>query len=236
MSSLNILELLWNASFIVKLVLLVLFLGSVFSWSIIIFKRKKLKEMKKNNAQFLKIYKQHGHLKEILNLTKNNPYSPCGYVFSKSYEELELLHKKLTEGKGAHALQEHFGKFGMGLVERSLEQNKIQVDETLNDYLSYLASIGSLAPFVGLFGTVWGIVNSFTGIAHTGATLETVAPGIAEALVATAFGLVVAIPAVLFYNNFLSENEKINMQVESFSKDYLNLVEKSFLMNSVGQK
>ncbi|OFZ74011.1 MAG: hypothetical protein A2451_09020 [Bdellovibrionales bacterium RIFOXYC2_FULL_39_8] len=95
--------------------------------------------------------------------------------------------------------------------------------------LSTLASVGSVSPFIGLFGTVWGIINSFTGLAGGGATLDVVAPGIAEALVATAAGLAAAIPAVWFYNYFLNQNAKANVQMESFGQDFLNVIERSLI-------
>ena len=99
----------------------------------------------------------------------------------------------------------------------------------LEDRLSTLASIGSVTPFVGLFGTVWGIINSFTGLAGGGATLDAVAPGIAEALVATAVGLAAAIPAVWFYNSFNTRVETLNTGIDSFEQELLNSVERSIL-------
>ena len=100
-------------------------------------------------------------------------------------------------------------------------------NNNLNNFLSTLASIGSVTPFVGLFGTVWGIIDSFTGLASGGATIEAVAPGIAEALVATAIGLAAAIPAVFFYNHFSNEIAKINNEMEIFGQEFLNVVERS---------
>ena len=95
--------------------------------------------------------------------------------------------------------------------------------------LAVLASIGSISPFVGLFGTVWGIINSFSGLASGNATLDAVAPGIAEALVATAVGLAAAIPAVFFFNYFNNRVEKINSEIKGFEQDFLNVVERTII-------
>jgi len=115
----------------------------------------------------------------------------------------------------------------MTAIERGLKKGGIEVEVEVSNSMSTLASIGSISPFIGLFGTVWGIIDSFTGIAGGGATLDAVAPGIAEALVATAMGLVAAIPAVWFYNKFGSDADKIQSEMDSFSQEFLNVIERS---------
>ena len=137
--------------------------------------------------------------------------------------------KKCFEGCEKDSLKRHFQNFGLGVIERAMSKGITDSNLKLDSYLSILASIGSITPFIGLFGTVWGIINSFTGLASGGGTLEAVAPGIAEALVATAIGLFAAIPAVWFYNIYSNENSKINSEMESFGQDFLNIVERSLL-------
>ena len=115
----------------------------------------------------------------------------------------------------------------MGVLERGLKKGANETNEELGKLLSTLASIGSVSPFIGLFGTVWGIINAFAGLATGGGSIDAVAPGIAEALVTTAVGLAAAIPAVWFFNHFNSMNEKVNSEMESFGQDFINVVERS---------
>jgi biopolymer transport protein TolQ len=116
-------------------------------------------------------------------------------------------------------------------LERALKKGVVQSNEKLNKLLVILASIGSISPFVGLFGTVWGIINSFTGLSSGGGTIEAVAPGIAEALVATAVGLAAAIPAVWFYNIFNNRIQSLNNKMEAFGEDYINMISRSVLIS-----
>ena len=153
---------------------------------------------------------------------KRQPYKR---VFDEGYNEFS----RLIEEAGDHKLKEHFQNFGLGSIERAMKKGANSSNIDLEDRLSTLASIGSVTPFVGLFGTVWGIINSFTGLAGGGATLDAVAPGIAEALVATAVGLAAAIPAVWFYNSFNTRVETLNTGIDSFEQELLNSVERSIL-------
>ncbi len=119
--------------------------------------------------------------------------------------------------------------FGMGTIKRALDQASIAEQARLEKTLGFLATTGSTAPFIGLFGTVWGIMNSFREIGLRGsANLATVAPGISEALIATAFGLVAAIPAVIAYNYFLGKIRMINAEMDNFSSEFLNIRERYF--------
>ena len=149
-------------------------------------------------------------------------------MFNLSYSEFLKIYKNM-EKRPNEKIQEYFSHFGMGALERCLRKGMNLANDRLESLLSTLASIGSISPFIGLFGTVWGIINSFSGLAAGGGTIESVAPGIAEALVVTAVGLATAIPAVWFYNHFNNENRKFNVDMDSFGQDFLNLIERSLI-------
>lgn len=228
---LDIIKIMWEAGIIVKLVLLLLLWGSVYSWSAILKKKKQIKEARDQNENFLNIYYASNNLKEVMTKCESLPFSPYKTMFTHGHNELMKIRANISDEHVAKHLECHFQKFGLGVIERALHKGVNEVNSKLDKLLSTLASIGAITPFVGLFGTVWGIIDSFSGIAGGGATLDAVAPGIAEALVATAIGLVVAIPAVWFYNHFTSENSKINSEMESFGQEFLNVVERSLVSN-----
>lgn len=200
---LDILSLMLQAGIVVKFILLLLIAASFTSWVIIFKKRKRLNELYDLNKNFKDIYTKHNNLDDIYRETHNLESSPFKHLFLRGHSEM----LKLKDGLSTHpnqyqAMKDHFQHFGLKLIQRALESGKAEVNLGLENKLSILASIGSITPFVGLFGTVWGIIDSFTGLGGGGATIEAVAPGIAEALVATAIGLFAAIPAVWFYNSF----------------------------------
>lgn len=227
-AKLDILNIIWHSGFVVKFVLALLIAASVFSWAIIFKKRKLFKEIEKNNTQFLELYKNGKNLKEIMIQSEVLPFSPYKSLFTNGYQELIKM-KEAYSNHGSESLSNHFQLFGMGLLERGLKKGANESNEELNKMLSTLASIGSVTPFVGLFGTVWGIIDAFSGLATGGGSIDAVAPGIAEALVATAVGLAAAIPAVWGYNHFNSVNEKVNSEMESFGQDFINVVERSIV-------
>lgn len=219
-SQLDMVKIIMGSSPVVLGVLIILILGSIISWAIIFNRIFFIKKINQNNEKFLRVYYAQKNLKEISGVSKDLPFSPYKLMFIEGYKELQEIENKF-EDKGYN----HFKDFGFGNIERGLKRGASESQMSLNQLLSTLASIGSIAPFVGLFGTVWGIINSFRGLSSGGATLDAVAPGIAEALVATAIGLVTAIPAVWFYNKFLSENSKINTGMELFGERFLNNIE-----------
>lgn len=220
---LDIVQILLESGLVVKSVLIALIIASVVSWGIILKKKALLSETRKNNQEFLKTYRQGSTLRDIFNTTENISFSPFKSIFDQAYREFFKISDK-AEGKD---IQKHFETFGLTSIERSMKKGFNDSNIKLEESLSTLASVSSAAPFVGLFGTVWGIINSFTGLAGGGATLDAVAPGIAEALVATAVGLLAAIPAMWFYNKFNNEIGVINSEMESLEQDILNLVERS---------
>jgi len=227
----DFLKLIIDSSIVVKLVLLFFIIASVFSWALILKKRKFLNEMRESNERFMNIYRSSSSLKSVIQQTADFPFSPFCIMFTEGYNELNRIrasYDKADPSKGN--LITHFNTFGLGVIERSLKRGAIEANIKLEETLSLLASLGSLSPFIGLFGTVWGIIDAFTGLSKGGgANLEAVAPGIAEALVTTAIGLFVAIPAVWFYNYLSNENSKISAEMESFGQDFLNVVERSLV-------
>ena len=143
-------------------------------------------------------------------------------IFDEAYKE----YMNLSKGENGDDVGSHIAIYGLTGIERSMKKGANDSNIVMEDSLSTLASISSAAPFVGLFGTVWGIINSFTGLAGGGATLDAVAPGIAEALVATAVGLLAAIPAMWFFNKYNNDISLMNTEMESFEQEMLNLIER----------
>ena len=218
-TEIDLFKIVLESGFVVKSVFLVLILASIFSWSIILKKRKTLSKLRENDEEFQSMFRKSDSLKEIMYKAELMEFSPSREIFIEGYNELNRI-LEISDN-------EHFNTFGLKSIERSLQNGMNQANARLESLLSTLASIGSVSPFVGLFGTVWGIINSFTGLAEGGGSLERVAPGIAEALVATAIGLAAAIPAVWFFNHFTKENRNAVSEMENFSRDLLNLIERT---------
>jgi len=226
--NLDILKIILQSGLIVKIVLSLLIISSIFSWAIIAKKRKLFREVIENNKRFYEIYKTSENLKDILLKCEHLPFSPYKALFINGYNELAKI-KEAYGGQHKSGLAFHFQNFGLGILERGLKKGVNETNVELGGLLSTLASIGSVAPFIGLFGTVWGIIDAFSGLAGGGASIDAVAPGIAEALVATAVGLAAAIPAVWSYNYFNNQSEIVNSDMESFGQDFLNVVERSIV-------
>lgn len=227
-ANLDIFKIILESGIVVKIVLALLVACSVFSWAIIFKKRKLFKEVEENNERFYEIYRSSENLKDVLLKSELLPFSPYKALFTNGYSELIKIREAYT-GQHKSGLSFHFQNFGMGILERGLKKGVNETNAELGGMLSTLASIGSVAPFIGLFGTVWGIIDAFTGLATGGGSIDAVAPGIAEALVATAIGLAAAIPAVWFYNHFNNQNDKVNTEMETFGQDFLNVVERSIV-------
>lgn len=227
-ANLDIFKIILESGIVVKIVLALLVACSVFSWAIIFKKRKLFKEVEENNERFYEIYRSSENLKDVLLKSELLPFSPYKALFTNGYSELIKIREAYT-GQHKSGLAFHFQNFGMGILERGLKKGVNETNAELGGMLSTLASIGSVAPFIGLFGTVWGIIDAFTGLASGGGSIDAVAPGIAEALVATAIGLAAAIPAVWFFNHFNNQNDKVNSEMETFGQDFLNVVERSIV-------
>ena len=202
--SLSAWALIGDASPIVKLVLLLLMFASVATWAIIFTKTRLIKNAFLKNQEFLDFFWNAKALEDVYQQVDDFSASPLAKVFNSGYKELRKLP---TQDRTLDGLPE------ISNIERALNRaHLIEMDE-LEKYVDWLASTASAAPFVGLFGTVWGIMSSFQNIGATGsASLAIVAPGISEALIATAVGLAAAIPAAVAYNYFLNKINKINLK------------------------
>ncbi len=220
-------QMVWHAGLVVQFVLLLLVLFSVLSWSIILAKYKAIHDARKENAEFEEVFWSAGSLSAAHNQTKHLVSSPLAVVFRLGYAEMgKVMRAQSGEGHGENIL-------GQGVIEnlsRALSRGQAAESTRLGRAVTFLATTANTAPFIGLFGTVWGIMDSFRSIGASGAAnLATVAPGIAEALVATATGLFAAIPAVVFYNYFNRRFQVLENEMASFAQDFLNLVERDLM-------
>jgi biopolymer transport protein TolQ len=215
---------------VVKLVLLVLVMLSVTCWGIILYKYLVLRRAHQNGQEFSDLFSKASSLMEVYHASKNIPASPLLEVFEAGYRELSRLLASSGSGSSQTGNDPTVASLKMGGVDnvgRAMQKAKSRVTTHLERYLTFLATTGSTAPFIGLFGTVWGIMNAFRSIGSTGsANLATVAPGIAEALVATAVGLFAAIPAVVAYNFFIHRVRVVTKDMENFSTDLINSIER----------
>ncbi len=224
---LDLLKIIWESGYVVKGVLLMLIAASIASWAIVFFKRKSLLVLEESNQMFWDVYLNAEDLDEVFERSECLPFSPYKAVFDMGYRELVKVRETMGGRDKRIKMREHFKEFGLGVIERAMKRGINRSNEEMEKSLSILASIGSVSPFVGLFGTVWGIIDSFTALSGGGGTLEAVAPGIAEALVATAVGLAAAIPAVWFFNYFNDLIGSMNLKLDSFEQEFLNTIERS---------
>ncbi|MGZ8428851.1 MAG: protein TolQ [Candidatus Deferrimicrobiaceae bacterium] len=211
---------------IVKFILLMLIVFSVVSWAIIFLKFRLFKGIEKSQAEFAKAFAEGKNLAALYDRAEKMDRTPLTEVFRTGY--LELM--RIQRGRSAEtaATGGRAGGFPLDNVERAMRKATNEEIALMETYLPFLATTGSATPFIGLFGTVWGIMNAFSGIAQTGsATLATVAPGIAEALIATAAGLAAAIPSVMAYNFFLNRVRAIATRLDSFSIEFVNFLERN---------
>jgi biopolymer transport protein TolQ len=208
---------------IVKLVLLLLIGFSVVSWAIIFLKFRLFKGIERNQAVFAKAFAEGKSLAALYELAEKAPKSPLTEVFLSGYMEITRIQRERAEiPKGAPV-----PSFPVDNVARAMRRASQEQVGGMEDLLPFLATTGSATPFIGLFGTVWGIMNAFSGIATSGnATLATVAPGIAEALIATAAGLAAAIPAVMAYNYFLNRIRTVLNRMDSFNAEFINFLQR----------
>jgi len=197
---------------VVKVVLAILLLASIWSWTVIFDKTFRIGRLRRKARAFERAFWSGAPLDELYRRLGREADHPMAMLFAAAMEEWRDSPRP-PANSGARALLERIGKVMMLTLERELE--------VLERYLSSLATIGSTAPFVGLFGTVWGIMNSFQSIALTkNTTLAVVAPGIAEALLATALGLIAAIPAVVAYNKLSGDLDRYANRVTSFADEF----------------
>jgi len=217
----NIFRLITDASLVVQLVLLILLFFSVFSWAIIFFKRRTIKTASSQSERFLKAFRRSKNLSEVNEAARKYQGSPLAALFQSGFKELAHLSRSNPPNSPGNAKFES--------LSRVLTKASNAEISRLEKMMSFLATTGSVTPFIGLFGTVWGIMDAFQriGIVRS-ASLVTVAPGIAEALIATAFGLFAAIPAVIAYNYFLHRIKDLITEMEDFSLEFLNIAERLY--------
>tara|TARA_B100000767_G_scaffold98165_1_gene94148 strand:- start:1769 stop:2443 length:675 start_codon:yes stop_codon:yes gene_type:complete len=206
----SLISLFIRADFIVKSVIIILIGCSIYSWAVIIDKIKLFKKINISSEEFEEKFWRSKSAETFYNTLPINIEDPMASLFKESMQNL-------LKSKSKTNLVEKIS----GILEIGIEKQMSKIDKGFN----FLATVGSTAPFIGLFGTVWGIMNSFQSIAISKNTsLAIVAPGIAEALFATALGLLAAIPAVVAYNRFNSESKKYSQKLESFSKRFLSII------------
>ncbi len=221
-ASVSFVNLISQADIIVQLVMLLLVIASMWSWAIIFDKIIKFRVLKNRSDRFEELFESSGMLEDIYSEAKNNDNHPLSRIFLACMKEWKSNNIKQIIAESLEkksSLKERL--VGAMQVASNRSMQKLEVG------LNFLAIVGSAAPFVGLFGTVWGIMNSFQGIAISKNTsLAVVAPGIAEALLATAFGLFAAIPAVFFYNIFSAKINYFSERASNFSTQLLGILSK----------
>ncbi len=230
----DLIHMISNAGFVVLLVLAVLVFFSITSWAIILIKYLYIHRAFKESALFTDFFWMSRDLSDAFVKSKKLPNSPLARIFRIGYLELKKLSKSgvdmkaQSSGDKEASLGARFA--GIDNVKRALRRSINTEITRMTQMIPFLATTGNTTPFIGLFGTVWGIMNSFRGIGLKGsASLATVAPGISEALVATAAGLAAAIPAVIAFNYFMQKIRTIETELQSFSADFLNIIERDIL-------
>lgn len=212
----EIADLLWQTGPVAKIVLAVLLLASVFSWAIIVQKLSLMGKARTQSSRFQRAFRRASRLQDVAAVAEQFKPSPLVAVFEGGYEELK------KQG----------GLRNPVAVQRAMQIASSEELTRLERRLPWLATTGSVTPFIGLFGTVWGIIDAFHGLGTAGAaTLRAVAPGISEALIATAAGLVAAIPAVIAYNIFLSQVREFGSRMDDFSLEMMNTIERNVPAN-----
>jgi biopolymer transport protein TolQ len=220
----NAFDAILSASPVVQLTLLLLIFLSILSWSIFFKKKKEIKDQMDANRAFAKYFWKAKSLDEVYREVKAYKDSGTAMMFKEGYEELQRL-AELNESNTESPAK----LSGIDNIDRVLRSSMDNELAKLEKGLSWLATTGSTGPFIGLFGTVWGIMGAFQKIGLTGAaSLAVVAPGISEALVATAIGLAAAIPAVMAYNHFLNDIRKIELDLSAYSSDLINVMKRNW--------
>jgi biopolymer transport protein TolQ len=220
--SFDLLQLLLGASGMVRGVLFLLVCMSIISWYVIGYKWFYLSRAQSESLKFLEAFWQAKRLDAVYQEAEGRKRSPVAHMFKAGYVELSKLQKSKEAGAAEEGSLEN--------VERALRRAATSESTHLEGMVPFLATVGSAAPFVGLFGTVVGIIDAFHSIASQGsANLATVAPGIAEALGTTAVGLIAAVPAVMAFNFFARKTKVLMAEMDAFANDFLNIVKRHFL-------
>ncbi len=236
-TQIDIVNMIRNAGPVVQFVMLLLLFFSIMSWAIILIKYRYIRRAYKESADFTDFFWKSRDLSNAFAKAKQLPGSPVARIFRIGYVELKKLSQ--SAAPASQGLNQPAGSKNMSLdarftgtdnIKRALRRAITTEMTRMSQMVPFLATTGNTAPFIGLFGTVWGIMHSFAGIGQKGsANLAVVAPGISEALVATAAGLAAAIPAVIAFNYFRSKINVVESELQSFSADFLNIVERDIL-------
>ena len=215
-------QLLANTGLVARIVLFILLAFSVLSWAIIFHKHRSFRAARRDSREFLRIFRQSKKLSDIRASCKSLKASPLVEVFLAGYREIESQ-AVAGENPGKPRIR------SLDAVQRALQIAASAELTRMEQWLSWLATTGSVTPFIGLFGTVWGIIDAFRGLGTAGtASLRSVAPGISEALVTTAAGLFAAIPAVVAYNQFVQHIKEFGALMDDFALEFLNMTERHF--------
>lgn len=206
----EIISLVQNTGLVAKAVLLILLIFSVLSWSIILSKWLSLRRARVQSARFLRAFRKSQRLQDVAAVSEQFNPSPLVPVFENGYNEMRRQ-----------------GTRNINAIQRATQIAASEELTRLERRLTWLATTGAITPFIGLFGTVWGIIDAFQGLGNAGAaTLRAVAPGISEALITTAAGLFAAIPAVIAYNQFTQRMREFGARMDDFSLELLNMIER----------
>ena len=214
MDDISVLNLFLEAGMVVKIVMLLLFIASILSWIVIVERYRFFEKIKSQNSAFLKRFWSGDDLDILIkDISEDERNYGAINLFKSSFEEFKILSK-----------QESMSESDLESINRSMRVSIASDEEEMNKHLSFLANVGSVSPYVGLLGTVWGIMTSFQGLSDaTQATINAVAPGISEALVATGMGLFAAIPAVVAFNKFISESESFSQSTLIFAEELASI-------------
>ena len=208
----SLMQLFLRADFVVKSVIIILIAASIYSWALIFEKYRLFKKIEKSTASFEEKFWKSRSAESFYNSLTNREKDPVANIFQSAMAELIKTKSKSSSVQSNR-------------VSRIIEISADREIKLIEKHFTFLATVGSTAPFIGLFGTVWGIMNSFQSIAISRNTsLAIVAPGIAEALFATALGLLAAIPAVVAFNKFSSDSRKYSQKLENFSKRFISII------------
>ncbi len=219
-SPMSMWDMVWSSDTVTKVVMIGLIAASVWSWAIIIEKVRALREVKQRSRSFESKFWSGGSLDRLYDSIGNRPSDPMSAMFvaaMREWKRTNILKSKTDRGLRGVSLQQRIEKAMTVSMDKELDE--------LDTRMGFLASTGSVAPLVGLFGTVWGIINSFNAIAVTQSnSLSAIAPGIAEALFTTAFGLIAAIPAVVAYNKISSDIDRYANRLENFMAEFSSIL------------
>jgi biopolymer transport protein TolQ len=223
----SVLDLVRGSGLVVQAILYLLILFSVISWAIIAQKYRQIRRAKRESERFIEIFWERRNLSSIHDASRELSASPVGQVFRSGYEELVRVSRSKKESSASDNLTTELG--GVDNVSRAMKRATSVEITKMEKNCSFLATTASSAPFVGLFGTVWGIMDAFRGLSVThSSSIQAVAPGIAEALIATAVGLAAAIPALMAYNYFVQQIKFIAVEMDNFQHEFLNIAERHF--------